>query len=83
MKMLHNEFEYRKWMVKDYLHLGGEFPSFFEPDELERELLKQMPKEFPCLARLERGANNHGPDAVKFLYRAEILEWAKLLGIVN
>lgn len=83
MKLLNNEFEYREWMVKDYLHLDEEFPSVFEPDELERELLNLMPKEFPCLVDLLPGPNNFVQESITFIYRSEVEEWAKLLGIIN
>lgn len=83
MKLLNTEFEYRHWMVKDYLHLDEDFPSMFGPDELERELIHQMPKEFPCLAQLTKGANGLEPEAVNFIYRSQVEEWAKLLGVTE
>ena len=64
MKLLNNEFEYREWIVKGYLHLDEEFPSVFEPDELEREILRQAPKEFPCLAQIVEGEGGYSLQSV-------------------
>jgi hypothetical protein len=83
MKLLNNEYEYREWVVKGYLHLDEEFPSVFEPDELEREILRQAPKEFPCLAQIVEGEGAYSLQTVQFIYRSQIEEWAKLFGIVK
>lgn len=83
MKLLNNEFEYREWMHKGYLHLDEEFPSVFGPDELEREILRQAPKEFPCLVQLVGGESAYSLQSVQFIYRSQIEEWAKLFGIIS
>lgn len=83
MKLLKNEFEYREWMVKDYLRLDEEYPSLFEPDELERELINQMPIGFPCLVNLISGIKTFEPQSITFIYRPDVEQWAKLFGIVN
>ncbi|WP_314722362.1 hypothetical protein [Rahnella variigena] len=83
MKLLNNEFEYREWMHKVYLHLDEEFPSVFGPDELEREILRQAPKEFPCLVQLVGGESAYSLQSVQFIYRSQIEEWAKLFGIIS
>jgi len=83
MKLLSNEFEYREWIVKDYLHFDEEFPSIFEPDELEREILRLAPKEFPCLAQLVENESDYPIQSVQFIYRSQVESWAKLFDIVN
>jgi len=83
MRLLNNEFEYREWMVKGYLKFDEEFPSVFGSDELEREILRQTPKEFPCLAQLVEGENGYSLQSVQFIYRSQIEEWAKLFGIIS
>ena len=85
MKLLNNEFEYREWMHKGYLHLDEEFPSLFDAneDELEREMLRRAPKEFPCLAQVVEGEGLYSPPSIQFIYRSQIEEWAKLFGIIS
>lgn len=83
MKLLTNEFEYREWMLNGYLHLDEEFPSLFDADELEREMLRRAPKEFPCLAQVVEGEGLYSPPSIQFIYRSQIEEWAKLFGIIS
>ena len=83
MKLLSNKFEYRKWMLEGYLHLNEEFPSVFNEDELEREILRQAPNEYPCLVRIVGGEGAYSLQYVQFIYRSQIEEWAKLFGIIN
>lgn len=81
MKLLNNEFDYKMWMTYDFLRLDDSLSPLFDHDLLERELLAQMPHEFPCVACITRGASAYEPDVAKFLYRNEVEEIAKSMGI--
>jgi len=83
MKYLNNEFEYRNWMTKDFLGEDDEALSLFEPDVLEREILRQMPAEFPCIVYEEKGHDPLEPGLAKFISRNQVAEWAKLMGIIK
>jgi hypothetical protein len=81
MKLLRNEFDYKMWMTYDLLRLDDSLSSLFDHDLLERELLAEMPHEFPCIACIIRGESTFEPDVAKFLYRDEVEEIAKGMGI--
>ncbi|MBU9809598.1 hypothetical protein J1785_07530 [Rahnella sp. SL6] len=83
MKLLKNVYEYRDWMIKDFLHLDDTFPSVFEPDEIEIDILRQAPKEFPCLVQLVEDESGNYPQFFQFIYRSQVEEWARLFGIVR
>lgn len=83
MKVLNTEFEYRQWMEKEYFQFDDKFPSIFEPDELERELLNQMPHQFPCIVFVVKGPRPSEPETLQFIYRDQVEKWAKILGIIN
>lgn len=83
MKLLNTEFEYRQWMEKDYFHLDEKYPSVFEPDELEREILHQMPDQFPCIVFVVKGPSPLEPEALQFVYRSQVEDWARLFGIFD
>ncbi|WP_122095939.1 hypothetical protein [Rahnella sp. Larv3_ips] len=83
MKVLKSEFEYREWMEKDYFHLEEGYPSVLEPDELERELLHQMPDQFPCIVLVVKGPRPVEPEGLQFIYSAQVQEWAKQFGVID
>ncbi|MBF7956148.1 hypothetical protein [Rahnella victoriana] len=80
MKLLKNEFDYKMWMTYDLLRLDDSLSPLFDHDLLDRELLSQMPREFPCIACIIRGEGPFEPDVAKFLYREEVEEIAKGMG---
>lgn len=70
-------------MEKDYFHLEEGYPSVLEPDELERELLRQMPDQFPCIVLVVKGQRPVEPEGLQFIYSAQVQEWAKKFGIID
>ncbi|TPG62574.1 hypothetical protein [Ewingella americana] len=83
MTLLRNEYEYRTWMEREFFGIADDSLSVFEPDELERELLHQMPEQFPCIALIVKGPSPYEPEAVKFISRSQVEEWAKAMGMIN
>lgn len=83
MKLIKNEFEFRLWMTHDFLQLEEGLSPLYDPDLLQREITAQMPSEFPCIAYIVRGSSIYEPENAKFLYKHQVEEWAKIMGIVN
>jgi hypothetical protein len=83
MKLLKNEFEYKLWMTHDFLRLDEGLSTLFDPDLLEREILAQMPEQFPCIACIVKGLSLFEPDEAKFIYRPQIEEWSRLMSSVT
>lgn len=81
MKLLKNEFGFRLWMTHDFLRLDEGLSPLFDNDLLERELLAQMPQQFPCVACIIKGSSLFEPDEVRFLYRPQVEELAMCMGI--
>lgn len=81
MKFLKNEFEFRQWIAKNYFPADEGYPSVLSPDELEIEILKNMPKNFPCLARVVNGINPNEQEVIEYFYRSDVEEFAKSFGI--
>jgi len=82
MKLLKNELEYKLWMTHDFLRLDEGLSPLFDPNLLERELLAQMPEQFPCIACIDKGPSIFEPDEAKFIYRPQLEEWTQLMGAV-
>lgn len=80
MKLIHNELEYRDWMIKNVLLTDDDIYCIFSPDEQEEQLLIHMPEQFPCIAILIPGKDHREPVKPWFLYRSQIEEWANLFG---
>ncbi|POZ13689.1 hypothetical protein C3Z09_21950 [Lelliottia aquatilis] len=83
MKILKNEFEYRNWMAKNYLCIEDTVTYILSPDEVEEELLRQMPEQFPCILLIVAAKNPSEYSAIYFLYRSQIQEWAIEMGITS
>jgi len=82
MKLLKNEFDYKMWITYDFLRLDDGLFSLFDYDLLERELIAQMPEQFPCIACIVKGPSIFEPDEAKFIYRPQLEEWTQLMGAV-
>ncbi|WP_122095938.1 hypothetical protein [Rahnella sp. Larv3_ips] len=83
MKLLKNEFEYKMWMTYDFLRLDEGLSPLFDHDLLERELLAQMPEQFPCIAYIVKGPSLFEPDEARFIYRPQLEEWSQLMDSVT
>lgn len=81
MKLITNVSDCRQWMIEDFLHIGDDPYCIFSPDELEEELLLQMPKKYPCIAMVVDGNNHWEEKKAIFLYQEQIEEWATLFGM--
>lgn len=75
MKLLKNELEYRTWMSEDFL--GAKSLS---PQDQERELLRQMPEKFPCIASVVKAQDDAQTETVKFLSPEQIAQWSSEMG---
>mgnify|MGYP003612456504 FL=1 len=83
MKLLNNESEYREWMTKDYLYIDDGFPQMLEAGEIENELVRHMPVNYPCIVLEIKGMRLYDTDIIEFIYRSQVEEWAKLLAIIH
>lgn len=83
MKIINNEFEYKNWMIKEFLHIEDDLYCILSPEELEAELLNQMPEQFPCIALLVAAENHNEMATIRFLYRDQIEEWAAAMGLAT
>ncbi|CAM4265544.1 MULTISPECIES: hypothetical protein [Lelliottia] len=81
MKLIKNESEYRDWMIKDYHHLEDEsfLYSYLSPEELDDELIKNMPLKYPCIGLITYGNSTIEPAVTQFLYQDQIEEWANIM----
>ncbi len=75
MKLLKNEMEYRIWMSEDFL--GAKSLS---PEDQERELLRQMPEKFPCIASVVKAQDDAHTETVKFISPEQIAQWSTEMG---
>lgn len=85
MKLIKNEGEYRDWLIKDYLHLEDEASlySYLSPEELDDDLIKNMPLKYPCIGLITYGNSNIEPAVTQFLYQDQIEEWATTMKTAN
>lgn len=75
MKLLKNELEYRTWMSEDFLR-----DKTLSPDQQEKELLRQMPEKFPCIASVVKEQDDRQVETVKFLSPEQIAQWSSEMG---
>ncbi|RJT37411.1 hypothetical protein [Rahnella woolbedingensis] len=82
MKLLKDEEAFRTWMTEDYFNCQSDLPPTFEAGELEGEVIRQMPDNYPCLVFVLEEAVNTEPQALRFVTCEQVREWAKIMGII-
>ena len=65
------------------MHLGDRSQCILSPDEMESELLLQMPEEFPCIVLLPPWEVTNASGNICFLYRNQIKDFAIAMGLVG
>lgn len=81
MQLINNEAEYKEWMIDEYLHIKDDLYCIFNAEELEEELARHMPREFPCIATIVTGEDSLRLQKAHFIYRSEVEQWASVLKI--
>jgi hypothetical protein len=82
MKLLKDEEAFRTWMTQDYFNCHGDIPPAFEAGELEGEIIRQMPENYPCLVFVLEDVINKEPEVLRFVTDEQVREWAKIMGII-
>lgn len=83
MKLLKDEKAFRTWMTEDYFNCHDGVPPAFEEGELEAEVIRQMPENYPCLVFVLDDVVNKEPEVLRFVTCEQVTEWAKMMGIID
>lgn len=85
MHLINNALEYRSWMIKEFFGIEDEASvfSYLSPEELESELFRQRPVQFPCIAFIAQRSEVEDLAILQFFYRDQIIEWATAMNLMT
>jgi len=83
MKFLHNEMEYRNWIMEDIFQasaVGESEASIFADQEIEDFIFDARPVAYPCIAVMIQTPGQPGVCEPRFVYKEQVFEWAHQMG---
>ncbi|QCR36468.1 hypothetical protein [Nissabacter sp. SGAir0207] len=81
MKMLHNERDYRNWIMAELFLVSetGEAAQFVD-QEIEDFIFDARPGAYPCIAVMVQAKGQPAVCEPKFVYKEQVFEWAHQMG---
>jgi|GEM_PF-4946393 len=86
MRYLNNDNEFRTWLIEVAFMVTeselerSDFVISYEEDILP-ELKRLSPESYPCIVYMENEDNHSGRNAVRFIMKSQVEEWAVAMKI--
>lgn len=85
MKILRNQYEYHQWMITSFLDAGTLecLLDLLPMEDIEQELIAQMPDAFPCVVYVGPGSFINEPEKPMYLSAEQIFQLAAELKAIK